>query len=663
MGLALLEYHGKDGRVTRFRMNLGSNRYWTYSIGDDEVVSQNGIRLIRNRTYSSPIMGPLPEKFRGRGILEIPNKHLSKEHRFIQMMSFRDKRKVGPAISEIYQVPVGMAALDDIPAIAFNQHMNRMNPRVDTIPCKIRESRMSEAMFLGAITSLIPKVLPVAGKLLGGLFGGKGGGLGGILGNLLGGGNKGGGGGAANILQQIGKPETMKLITDLVQQITSANTAKSQALALSNGAYFSNKNQRNAAAFEPPMSNAMVAPALLAALPALMPLLQQVLNPETMKALRENLGPEKTIAAVTDSVKEIGNLGLKGQQQIMGHLEKVHPKTDPLDAMVANMSIAMDIEVAYRRAKSVSLAFPELATHTLYGRSRIVYRKGQDLRFPVYVETPQTINRGIVQLTIKHAETLEILSQKKWRVEQIHSGLLDVTPGLPSSNVEGLESGEDYLVTVCLIWKNKAGENIGTCRKMLISLVTDFAFKGVEEAGEPIPLDDPTNYHAFWHKVWQGTFSSSFKSISFDSKYYYLLDSSRQVNARMETLTRVEETGLKKKKGLLKSGKSLSINALNDLIPRISTESPLGGEELSALRSPDFQERIQQVARTQVRFSGRSGETVSMWIYPVVKMQRVILQRIVDVDDNGLVTQMEDHPVFFPIPVLAQFVGLSSEVA
>ena len=93
----------------------------------------------------------------------------------------------------------------------------------------------------------------------------------------------------------------------------------------------------------------------------------------------------------------------------------------------------------------------------------------------------------------------------------------------------------------------------------------------------------------------------------------------------------------------------------------LSAQQSLGEAEKMALQSPDFADRFNQLAESNVGFRGTAGETVFLWVYPVVKIQKVVLKKITQANQYGQIDELADHAVNFPIPVMAQFVGLSTE--
>ena len=545
------------------------------------------------------------------------------------------------------------------------------NGHVASVPFSIREQpAMSQSFFLDALVSLIPKVLPSVLPLLGSLFGGRGNGSGPAPAAAP----AAAGAAQQQILQAVGNPQIAQLIATLIQQlipgVAAAGPGSGARPATATPAPAPAPGAQPAVAQSlSAYSNAMVFPiaAIAAALPALMPLLQQALNPETIKAITSVADPSKLIGTVTDSLKQFAGIGLQANQQVLDHLRALTPSVDDpaLDQLLAGMSVNVSTpgpELRYRRARAVRLHFADLSPQTIHGRSRLAYRQDMDLSFPLSVETPQTINRAVLQVLLKDPKTLKILGEQKYRVEQAAQGRLEAVPRLSREKIAELLTGEDYLLTAVLVWKKKSGEKIGTSITQLITLVSEFSFDRVEESSELIPLNDVQKFRDFWHKAWQGSFSKERKRLVFDCKYYYALEAERDSNAQMETVFKTEETGVHKEEGRLKTGLLVSPFALNHLIPAISSYPMLGEAEMAALRSPDFTNRFSQAARVKVKLSGRVGDSAALWVYPEMKMQQVVLVRAEQTNAAGHVLQFSEQRVHFPMPMLVHFIGASTRV-
>ena len=678
MALAIIELEDQARGGPRFRIDLGSNSYYSYAIGGKESSRQNGIEMLLDPAFTSPVLGPIPPSARGRMLIEVPAGRFDKERRRLQLASFRTKDRLGPAISSIVTVSAPGPALEDLPPPAlFNEPPVRRpvamamangvsgesgatmtTTRVENVPYSYqRGEAYSSAMFLQAITSLLPTLLPAVGPLLGGLFSGGGGGNGKAV-------------GAPDVLAKLGNPETIKLITELVKQISSAKSVGSTIV-------YREPEARQATAmamtrYRHEFSEAKVAPALLAALPALMPVIEKVLNPETMKAIMENVSPAKLVGAVSESVANFAKLGLESDKQLQEHLERLNPgvKNPELYKLLEGLSTGearAGSKLRYKRVDAVKLKLADTSSQTLFGRSRLAYKHGQDLSFPIDVETPKPLRDATLETCLKEAATLKVLYEKQTRIDRVASGPLDLAPKIPWSALSRIRAGDDYMLTIALCWTSaKGGPKRGTSLSQLITIVSDYAFDRVEESSpELVPLKDANRDREFWHRVWDQTFKDrGLTRVRFACEYCYVLEGQRPGNARMETKARVETSDdeSSRSQGHLKSGMILSPDALNKLIPRVSngSDQPLPEAQLDALRTPDFIERFNQSAKTQVDFKGRRGESVALWIYPEMKLREIVLKKIGTVNPNGHVQEFEEEVVRFPMPAMVHFVGTSS---
>jgi hypothetical protein len=674
VALAIIEPAEPSARGPRFRIELGANSYYSYAVGGPETLRNNGLSVLAEPTFTSEVVGPLPKAQRGRTFIDVPAERFDRTHRSIQLASFRTKDRVGPAISEVVTLPPGDPGYGELPPPALFE--GPPNPRsrarglaltedgmttaAESVPYAYQRSAdYSSALFLDALTSLLPKVLPSIGSLFGGLFGGGGGGTGGTNGTQA----------VPNPLAALGSPETIKAITDLIQQITKAKSVDGSVR-------FADQASHHAASlalstYRREFSEAMIAPALLAALPALMPMLEKVLNPETLKAIMENVSPAKLIGTVSDAVGNFAKLGMENTKQIQDHLERLNPgvKNEELMKLLEGLSTGearAGSKLVYERVDNVKLSLVESTPQTIYGRSRLAYHYGHDLAFPLELDTPKSIRNATLEITLKEAATLKIVYEKRVRLESAGRGPLAQPPAVPWSALSRLRAGEDYLLGFALSWPGKQGQRKrGTAVSQLITLVKDYAFDRVEEASPKlVPLADPTRDRDYWHRIWDQTFEAQgLTRVRLFCSYCYVLEGERTSNARMETKSKVElNTESRRHEGKLKGGMALSPDALSRLVPRLSgNQSPAPSEQqLVALRSADFVDRFNQEAKIEVDFKGRRGESVALWVYPELKLCEVVLKRVAKVSEHGHIEALEEETVSFPMPSIVHFVGASS---
>lgn len=730
MALALLEYLGPTDGDFRFRIDIGKNRYFTYAVGDDRTIKQHGVSRLAEPSFKSSLIGPMPDQQLGRGFFVVPAQLVDREHRYVQMMSFRDNEQNGPAVSNIIALPVTNRTNDELPTLSFShlqvsddgkptdktgqparqipmrqefepsadslaepteRHTPMVNPAtthkampqdtlaqqiqepaIETVPFRLKEKQMSQAMFLGAIAGMLPNILPavapIAGKLLGGLFGGgKGGGKSsGKAGKAAAGATL--PAGLDSVLQSLANPDTLKKITDLIGNLSKAasvdvgptcrqNTHQGGQSVVGNTAYAYQQSSHE-------YSEALFAPALLAALPALMPLLKQVVSPENVKTIID--APAKHTGMIINGLKDFAKLGIQSHEQDLKHLRELNPGVDDpaLDKLLMSMSLGVAgfrREANYKRVPSVRLRFENVSAKAIYGQNKIPYLFGQSLSFPLSVQAPQDIAQAQLQLQVKHPDTLEVLFQHREDIGVVKVGPLDVVPTLSIDQVKTLEVNQDYLICVALLWRNKQGQKRGSSIQQKISLVGAYSFDRVEESSQLIPLNDMSRFREYWHKAWYGSFSDTRKRYEFDCKYYYSLNQKRQSNVRLETRIKALEQE-RKFRGKLKSGMELSPYALNKLLVQISPQAKaLSPQELQALMGEDFADRFNQAASYQAKFRGRSGDSAALWIYPEFKLHSVVMLQANEVQDTGHIQNFVEHRVQFPIPAQLHFIGVQSD--
>jgi hypothetical protein len=716
------------GSGAAFDVEIGSNRFYQYAIGDATVGSDRGFPMLGAPSFTSPLVGPLPLDARGRARLEIPAERFDREHRYVQLKSFRDREGEGPAVSDIVKVAVVSHGGADFPPIAFGLshdmktanavHTSRRASWQRPVAMEYREvATLSHGLFLDKLVPLLgglaKKVLPTLGALLtqdkkgetgatngagtangagsaNGTDSAGGGGLITFLTDLIG---KGGGSGASNgggasdagnagtagdaasgngsatreTPPTAPTPDTVQLILQFIQQLKDA--AKKAPAGDATAAALS-----RAYASPEEYSRAAVAPALLAALPALIPLLEKVLTPETIKSILEHTDPTRWVGAVTDGIKEIGKVGLDFDKQSNEHLRALNPMGvhAPVDDLLKSMGFASAMgagvvrergEPAYRRVESVRIDFAAVSPVTINGRSRVCYRAGRDIAFAIGVKTPRPILDGVLTLLVKDPATRKILVRSSAKFSQRESGGAPVRLALSAGETSVLSAGQEYLACAYLTWKNARGKRIGTSRSQLITLVGEYAFDRVEE-GRVLPLNDVAKFRSFWHRIWQGAFNESIAKTELEGKYYVILEPDREDNAPIATETKIVETnrGARAQLVRLRSGMTMGLGALNALIPQISTGRPLPEAQLAALRSSEFVKRVQTVGRFSAGLTGRPRIGGALWVYPEVKLSRVVLLKAATIDPEGHVRELTEEPVVFPIPAVMHVIGARTTI-
>ena len=557
-------------------------------------------------------------------------------------------------------------------SMALSAYGRRALP-VDAAPMRWRERELSRGMFwqglLSALPSLLPSVAPVIGKLVGSIFPSQPTPPGATATNPQ----------LASAIEQLLKTIGTQAAPAPAAPAAPPAPAHAGAHSLSFGTLgarvarcrptgyarshaASVRVRRNPNALRlvqaQGYSEAMIAPALVAALPALMPLLQQVLTPQNIQTLVE--APQKMTGQVINGLIDFAKIGGQMHEAEREHLRKLNPGVDDpaLQQLLMSMSqgVAATQRLNYRRSAGVKLAFDGAQTQMLYGRSRVLYRRDHALQFPMSVSTPQTISKARLVVQVKHPDTLAVLIEDSEEVGELSTGPIPLIPRIEQSEVAKLEPNRDYVVLATLLWRNKKRQQIGTSLQQRITLVGEYSFDRVEETGEPIAASDFERYRDLWHKVWEGDFGAGGHTARLDCRYYLVLNPKRTNNARLDTHIERKDGDLG---GKLKVGMEYSPYALNHLLTRLAPgETQLGEAELEALSGDDFVERFNQGAQYSGKLKGRRGERGALWVYPEFKIQTLVLTRADDVDEHGNVRALNETRVRFPLPAMVHFIGV-----
>lgn len=435
----------------------------------------------------------------------------------------------------------------------------------------------------------------------------------------------------------------------------------------------------------------------------LMPLLQQIANPETINAigdsgakLLDSFGQNQTrlidtvgnhvgkaAGAVGGFIKDF--LGMKEmpileapslddpamdrimmQENMLEHqLEMAELMAQQKQGMSGAMSyrpskLEFGIPSQYldfRRLSNVVLEGSDLVPITLTGRPRVVFSQTQDMSIPLTLSIPKPINKAIIRVCLKDLETNRILLQKTLKLNQLSAGPIPEIPTFSAAELRHLTPSEDYLLSVRLIWKNRKGERIGTSFTQVITLAGPYLFDNKQGGGKKISLNHVQKYRKYWHKIWAEELTDEVDEYEIDCRYYYILESDRERMGQMESLIKYEEPHLGESKGKLKSGLIFSPFALNQLLSEISDHPSLTPDQLSAILSPDFVESFNQKAQFKAKMKGRTGQSLALWMFPEVELAPVRLQKAGEINENGRITQLAEEQVFFPVPVTAHYIG------
>ncbi|NIJ21100.1 hypothetical protein FHS95_002803 [Sphingomonas naasensis] len=631
MALAILapEDDGEAGKRW-FRFEIGAAPYYRFAVGGPERRQLDGVSLIDRPVWLSPMQGPLGPEAMGRGRFGIDERVFTDGAEFVQMMSYRTAQRHGPAVSTIVRARQGLPAMPPPPVMPMARTASRLATRVPVTT-------------LG-LWDVLSALAPAVGQLLGGLGGG---------GSTPPAAPAGGGAGG-DLLQRLADPATIKLLTELLQQVTRAPATTPTAKSLG-------------------YSEAQVAPALLAALPALMPLLQQVLTPQTIQTLVD--APNRAAQTLINGVTDVMKLGIQNNQAEMDHLKDLNPGVDDpaFDRLMEGLGLRGPIRADGRdwvRTSRVRLAFEGLRSVSAGGASRVLFAHDRAIVLPMRVELPRLasgraprLGKARLTLEVKDPVTLAVVRRSSAAIDDIADSGPAGTISLPADQVAQLGAGRDWLLSVALTWrgpKKLQGRRLGAVMTQLIHLAGPYVFDALHEEGPAIDLADPERHRPFWHKVWAGRFAEEAKRFEAEIDYSYGWDAGARDVVREESSirTRPAEGSVAGMEARVKSGLVLSPDALAAAAEALAPGgAPLDPEVRSALADPLLAERLGLGARAMLKLRGRADEAFALWAYPAVRRATLSLLAPETVLDTGNIAALAPHRLPFAVPAAINLVG------
>lgn len=485
----------------------------------------------------------------------------------------------------------------------------------------------------------------------------------------------------APLLEKVLSPETIKAIGDNPVQLFKAITdsaVKFQKMGLDkpvatvNGSNLDKTVQQMALrsrSRDHRYSEAKIAPALLAALPALMPVLEKVLSPDMIKAIGEQ--PVKLFNAIADA-------GLKHTKQELDHLEKINPGVDDpaFDAIVASMSIKRSVGMKAKFSNAYAIEFTDVKMIALGGKEKVVYDRRQKMHIPVKITSPKgkdpksaQIPKAIFQLIIQDGHSMDVLLEKKFRLKDVPVGGPVAGIVLEADELRKLPLHRDLKLELSLSWK-KGEKTEGTFKNHYFWLSDGYVYqRSGKTVRQHFALNDVSRFRNYWHKVWEGGPETHERwKIDFECKYFYTLNDHDATIKKLETKKKIvndsaadEDKDYRRKiRAKLKSGMEISLTAYNELLA-LHQQTPLNAAQLNAFLGHEFMKEAATAASVSVDFKGRRGETVALWTYPEGNIQSYILSKVTTVDPSGMITAAQEEEVFFPRFSTVHFIGTKSE--
>lgn len=686
MALAHIKYEGSIDGHQQFQADIGTNRYFRVVVGDSQTFRSYGVPHLEKQKYTSPLYGPVPESKFGRVSFRIPNHLITRESRSVQLLSYKDDKENGLAVSEITRV-IPSLSQDDLPTIQLSMEKPAINQSIVSVPFQYRETRISEGLFLDQLLKALPKVIPAVSGLFKKITA-----TGGTKTTT----------GAKDAL----KDNLLDLMKDpaKLQQVISLLTGVQGAAPTTNPEVVTEPDASSeAAAFDPTVSSALIDPLTIMTIvngvmsgleklgkigaqinkdeldtlvklnpgvadPDIQGLLNQMSAVPVSSALIDPLTIMTIVNGVMSGLEKLGAIGAQINKDELDTLVKLNPGVvDPdIQALLNQMSVSnyTTPRIDYKTSSAVRMEPDQLQTLSVDGEQRYVFAANQQLSFPIKLTTPRDIPGGIYQIIVRREKGGEVLVQTKQRHDGSTNSAMTIQPILPLHLADDLVAGEKYKVYIALLWRSKGDMKYGCSYELPISIANQSVFNRIGQIAEVVSLNDIEIHRPFWHKIWQADYTEDVKRYEFEAKYYYTIEQGRNANAQMETIEELTPARPHKMEGRMKSGLIMSADVLNKLLPTLATKQPyrsMSEDQLKALQTESFMVRQQRASRTGMKYQGKEGQMAALWVYPEMSIREVILDRVGGINAHGNVTSWTEESVYFPVPEAAHFIGTQSE--
>ncbi len=676
----------------QFVADLGSNGFYEYEIGTPDPQPQGppwGLARLANVVHRSGLQ-PRPRDnlspLSGRFALRVPARLFSREAHHIQLTSYRDQRRSGPAYSPVITMPAGIsggAVLREPGLLALEDPFSRlavpaaeaMGMTTPLLPARrlafsFQESQLSRPLFLDQLVSLLRAAAPTLLAQLPGLLGG------------IGAPPPPSGTPAASGTNDLAP--LLELLAHL-GRLQGANATPAPAAPAPAQAQSRQPNRYRGATgprleYGHAMTGALLSGPLLASL--LGPLLQQA--PQLLQILTDR--PLQFFTTLLQSRLDNRLQQQQNQQQFVANLLAEANRSALLRELLATLptttappTTAQGFSLAAgppRPAPSerFGLTFVAAPALPLGGKSKWVYQpdSGITLVWQLLDRHAQAnlppLPRAILELALIDLESQQTLLRHSERLSQLQPGApLKIT--LSADQLRALPRHRDLNASAVLRWPVRGGSR-GVQVDHPIYLADHTLLMAVDRAGgRERPLNDPQRYRAFWHKLYEGGVAPGSRAVRWEldllCRYYlratFEQPSNGRVDSRLALAAQEPDDRTHKLHGRLKSGMELSLEELAKLLPLLFDQPPLEAGLLAALKSSELRPLLDLQATTHLRFSGKRSQVGVIWVYPEVTLAEIRLGDVTEVDPNGQVLSTRERRVPFPLPSSLHFVALKSD--
>jgi hypothetical protein len=710
MALAILEFIAFEKKGARFRIDTGTNPFYRIKVGRN-FSETNGLKWIDEVAHSTPMHHEDHSDYllNTSKEIQLSSSWFDKDNCYAQLFSFKNAEGKSPAFSRLVKVPVGLKSavgIDYLLSLSFI-NANAMTSGttgsdVNFNDCRFVDESKNNGNYAIPqsidILNIIKTLAPVVQEVLAGAQNGSGNDKGQTnpLTSLL---PAGSWNTVLNVLLHglpalTGTPPTP---TADAKPVAGNDAAKSGAKSLSmavNGddnRFVTAEKEEFSQPFIFGIDDALIgtlAGPVLKVLPELLTAInQQKLQKQAQsnKLITDLIADTNKRRILEELLQSQSDQAKAAKAQLAALLQQAadaqfNPWPDTAKASSLSIDTADYPYTAASLSTSTVVSFDTGNLSDWSGLKKTVYSKNSPVSFRIKLNAPDSapkapIPKSIITFYFKEAEGAKPLMQKTFKQKNVAAGTL-LSFSFSKEEIAVLPMNRNLMVFAEFRWLNKSGKEIKALGSTEIVLAGTYFLK---EQGKPMSeereLTDMKTYRAFWNKIWESPLLDSINQKNPDQKKYmweldatlkygFSLTTEHDSNGLMPTKMLKgaddKESLTEKQEGRMKGGLEISMDELNKLCALWDKQPVLAAEKLEPLKNALFIKNNAYECIYHAKLKGKASQRGMIWVGPVFKLFSCKLNKVKTANENGVVTEVEEETIQFPLPVSARIIGIKS---
>jgi hypothetical protein len=701
VALAILELRDLDDASARFRIDTGTNPWFTIRFGRGSR-GQAGFAQIDGVVAETPL-----RRNEKAGLLDttlnvrVPVPPPRGERAFAQLLTFRTQDRAGPALSRVVHV-AGTPDAEAVPEYDFSLPQVAAMSAVATEPFQrtrpVACRTHAEQLTAPALGDLLTEVMRVAGPLVLGL-----------LQQPAAGGTAPAAGGTAPAAGSGGTtpapPQLLGIIEAILRHIPGlSGFSGQQSLFVAPPRNRFGERRALSQPFVFGIDDALIG----AAIGQVIQILPALANAAGQKRVQLQANQNKLVSDIISDVNRrmllqqildaqrasAGSTGQPDLSALAALLEQAGaqpttpapapaatPPTAPVAPALAPPATGQSLSLSATptdgapaaRATATFVTAPALPFN---GREHLLLAKGRQISLDVKLVVGEPVPakplpKAIVSVVVKRASDQSVIAEKVVKQRDLAAGA-SVSVVFSPEDLQNAPSAEPLSLLAQIRWRTGSGRVMHAVGSSEAVLVDQFFVKARGSAlGPERELTDMERYRAFWNKAWESPALDAAAeerkllwALDATLKYSVLIVGKESSNGLMETRFLAGTEGpsgvTARTQGRMKSGIELSVDELNKLASLWDASQPLDEAHLAPLRGADVLSAVGGEIVQRVQLQGKAAERGLLWLVPVLSPVEFTLGTVQTADERGQVTAVAEENVRLPLPVAVRVLGLKS---